>query len=366
MKPEYPTRRDNLRLLLRNQTCQNFLVTNITNVGYLTGFSGSSAYLLVTPQEEILLSDGRYTEQIASECPDLEVEIRPVDSTMMKLLVDVLKKTAINKIQIESDSITRAFSNQLDTELPDVELFDSQGVISTLRAIKDNFEIETIKRSIEINEQVFTHLVDNLSADQTEKQLGHQLESQMRMRGAEKCSFEPIVAAGPSSALAHYHGRDVAIGEHEFLLLDWGTQFNGYASDLTRMIFWGQPHEKMAEIYTIVLAAQTAAIEAIRDGAELTHIDHAARSVIASAGYADQFNHGLGHGIGLEIHEQPFLSPAFEGKVAAGMVITIEPGIYLPGIGGVRIEDDVLVTESGFEVLSRLPKSLESANFSLS
>ena len=208
-------------------------------------------------------------------------------------------------------------------------------------------------------------MIENLAGDQSEAEIGFELENQMRKQGAEKCSFEPIVAAGPSSALAHYHGQRKSIGEHEFLLLDWGTQLDGYASDLTRMIFWGEIDPRMEEIYNVVLAAQTAAINEIREGAEFTAIDHAARSVIAEAGYGDQFSHGLGHGIGLEIHEHPFLSPAFQGKLEAEMVITIEPGIYLPGVGGVRIEDDVLVKPDGFEILSKLPRSFESAQYKL-
>ena len=334
----------------------SMLVSNLVNVQYLTGFTGSNAFLVANDSGTTLLTDGRYTEQAATECPDLPLLIRPVDSTMLNLIAGALKDQRIADCKIESESITRALWRDLvEAAKGEVNFLDSSGIVENLRAIKDDLELQRIRKSVAINEQILLDTLQAFDDGWTERDFAAHLEREIRGHGGDGFSFDPIVAAGPSSALPHYHASDPTIRDHDFVLVDWGTSFLGYASDLTRMVAIGEVPDEIRKIHSIVSDAKQAAIETIRDGVELQEVDQAARQLIADAGYGEQFNHGLGHGFGLEIHETPFLSPAFEGQLRAGMVITIEPGIYLPGLGGVRLEDDLLVTADGYEKLNSLP-----------
>lgn len=331
------------------------LVSNLVNVRYLTGFTGSNAFLLINDSKTLLLTDGRYVDQVSAECPDLAARIRDVDSTMLVLVADALKDSRGKMCQIESDSMSRALWRELsEATAGETELQDSSGVIEQLRTIKDDVEMELIRRSVAINEAALQATLANYSSAWTELEFSWNLESEIRQRGGDGFSFDAIVAAGPSSALPHYHPGNARIADHSLLLVDWGTSFQGYASDITRVVAIGEVSDEIRAIHQVVSDAKQAAMDVVRDGAELTAVDTAARKLIADAGYGDHFNHGLGHGFGLEIHETPFMSPAFTGQLKSGMVITIEPGIYLPQIGGVRLEDDILVTADGYERLNTL------------
>ncbi len=332
------------------------LVSNLVNIRYLTGFTGSNAFLLLNESQTIFLTDGRYVEQVASECPDLETRIRPVDSTMLELIAEALKDSGSEQCLIEADSMTRRLWRDLSKEIGNrIQLQDSSHIVEQLRAIKDEYELKSIRRSVEINEDSILATLNSYEPSWSELEFSWHLEREIRSRGGTGFSFDAIVAAGPSSAFPHYRPSAALIAEQKILLVDWGTAFEGYASDLTRVASFEDAPKKIQEIHKIVSDAKQAAIEAVRDGVELREVDSAARELIAGAGYGDYFNHGLGHGFGLEIHETPFLSPVHSGNLSAGMVITIEPGIYLPGIGGVRLEDDVLVTEDGCERLNQMP-----------
>ena len=257
---------------------------------------------------------------------------------------------------IEAESMTRSLWRDLSKEIGSrIELQDSSHIVEELRAIKDEHELKSIRRSVEINEDSILATLNAYDPSWSELEFSWQLEAEIRSHGGTGFSFDAIVAAGPSSALPHYHPSDASIADHKILLVDWGTSFNGYASDLTRVVRFEDEPKKILDIHKVVSDAKQAAIETVRDGVDIREVDTAARKLIADAGYGDYFNHGLGHGFGLEIHETPFLSPAFSGTLSAGMVITIEPGIYLPGIGGVRLEDDVLVTAEGCERLNLMP-----------
>ncbi len=358
-KPPYLQRRRRLRAKLRHLGASAFLITNIKNVGYLTGFSGSAGYLLLTSKSEILLSDSRYTSQLQAQCPNLDVHIRDASTTMIDSVQSVAKKSKLRSVAIEADTISKSLFDQIESKLEQVELVSSSGVVESLRAIKDKFEIAAIRKSIHVNQRTFEAIRAQLSPEQTELQVAHNLEHQMRAFGAKGCAFDPIVGVGARSALPHGFPTKKKIGDGRFVLIDWGAEVDQYLSDLTRMIFTGKVPAKIRKIYDVVLKAQLAAIKKIRPGQSLKSVDAAARKVIESAGFGPQFGHGTGHSLGLEIHELPFLSPSHEGELEAGMVITIEPGIYLPEIGGVRIEDDVLVTPDGSEVLSDLPKEID-------
>lgn len=359
-------RQSNLRKLLRKLGADAVLVTNIVNVGYLSGFTGSAGYLLITDKKFILLSDARYTSQIQEECPEVETEIRTATSTMLDSVGKVGKALKIKSLAVESCSLTKSLYDQIAASLVNVSLVDTSGWIAGLRSIKDKSEIETIRKSIAVNQRAFQVIRSQLTGDQTELQIAHNLEHQMRAFGAKCCSFDPIVGVGPRGALPHGKPSSKQVGESDFVLIDWGAQVDRYASDLTRILVTSKKiSARLNKVYNTVLKAQMAAIKKIRPGVTLQAVDAAARSVIDKAGFGKLFGHGTGHGFGLEIHETPFISPIHEGKLQANMVVTVEPGIYIQGWGGVRIEDDILVTRDGHEVLSDLPKQLEECQVNL-
>lgn len=353
-----PQRRAKIQKRIKRAGMDALLITDEVNVTYLTGFSGDSSYLWLTADKAILLSDTRYTTQISEECPELETLIRDAGRTTCDLAIQIAKSSKASTIGIEPDSLTKALHDRIKAGYA-CELANTDGWVESLRAIKDKYEIQTIRHSIQIAERAFSVIRAQLTPDQTEREIAHNLEHQIRGFGGTGCAFDPIVGVGPRGALPHGIPSNRRIGEDPFVLIDWGAKYNGYASDLTRVLVTARIPPKLRKIHKIVLKAQLAAIAKIRPGATLRQVDQAARGSIERAGFGKQFGHGLGHGFGLRIHETPFFSPIAEGQLSAGMVVTIEPGIYVPGWGGVRIEDDVLVTKHGHEVLSRLPKSLD-------
>jgi len=348
-----------LRAQLRKRGVGGVLVADELNVRYLTGFTGDSSYLAVTPQRCLLVSDSRYTIQIEEECPDLEVNIRTARTDLLDQLAMVVKGLQVGSLAIETDTITQSFYERLSEKLSAVELVACPGLILSLRAVKDKQEIAAIRESVRIAQRAFDAIRANLRGDQTELQISHDLEHAIRRFGGSGCSFDPIVGVGPRGALPHGRPSPTTLDHDPFVLIDWGARYQGYASDLTRVLVTGRVTQKLRRIYDIVLKAQLAAISKIRPHAALKSIDTAARKVIDDAGFGKSFGHGTGHGFGLQIHELPRLSPIAQGELEPGMVVTVEPGIYLPDWGGVRIEDDVLVTRDGHEVLTSTPKQLD-------
>ncbi len=332
------------------------LVTNFTNVSYLTGFSGDDSFLLVSRKKTILLTDARYTIQLGEECPSLDLAIRPPGVSIIDLLAKVLKSTGIRHLAIEADSMTVGLQDQLSKKAPQVEFKPVFGAVEQLRMIKDRTEIAATRRAIEIAERAFGVIRASLRPEQTEAVVANQIDQQIRFFGGSGCSFPPIVAVGPRAALPHATPTDQHLGEGNFVLIDWGAIGASYVSDLTRVLVTGTISPKLRKVYGVVLKAQRRAINAIRPGRTFEEIDSVARKVISDAGFGKYFGHGLGHGIGLEIHEAPRLAPGQKMLLSAGMIVTVEPGIYLPQWGGVRIEDDVLVTKTGHEVLTNVER----------
>jgi Xaa-Pro aminopeptidase len=349
-------RRDNLRSLIRDAELDALLVTNFTNVGYLSGFTGDDSYLLVTADSQVLISDQRYTIQLEEECPGLPLEIRGPGSKMNEWTVDVLKKHGTARLGVESDTMTVAQFNDLKEKLAGVELKPVSGLVEKLRLIKDEGEIAAIREAARLAERAFAVVRASLRPARTEKEVAHEIEQQIRLFGGAGCSFPSIVAVGARAALPHARPTEIRIGEADFVLIDWGARGRQYVSDLTRVLVTGKIPPKLETVYGVVLRAQQQAIEAIRPGAVMQEVDAVARDIITEAGFGPQFGHGLGHGIGLEVHEAPRLAKNQTEQLQAGMVVTVEPGIYLHGWGGVRIEDDVLVTPGGHEVLTSAPK----------
>lgn len=356
----FAKRRTKLLRAVKRAGADAILVTNVANVTYLTGFTGDDSYLLVGDGMEVMLSDSRYSQQITEECPGLDVLLRAPGTTLVGVTEDVVKKSRLNVLAVEAESMTVAWHAQLSQALPKTQLVASTGLVEALREIKDAAEIQNIREAVRLAEKAFEVIRAGWCPGQTERWIAHELEHRIRGMGGEGCSFPPIVATGARAALPHARPTEEPTEANQVLLIDWGATVGLYRSDLTRILVTGKISPKFERIYRVVLEAQEQAIAAIRPGAIMSEVDHAARSHIAEAGYGKRFGHGLGHGFGLEIHELPRLAATAHRPLKAGMVVTVEPGIYLPNWGGARIEDDVLVTRDGHEVLSSLPKDLAS------
>jgi Xaa-Pro aminopeptidase len=365
----FESRRDQLRQQLRDKSLDALLVTEERNVTYLTGFTGDSSFLIIGQgpaarsigrRGELLLTDHRYTEQLETECPGLDLAVRGPGVKQADFTASTLAGLKLPSLGIESDSVSVGAFEQLRGALKTTKFALTENLVESLREIKDESEIAEIRGAVRIAERAFAVIRHTLRPDRSEKEIADELEYQLRLFGGTCGAFPSIIGVGPRAALPH--GRPVAdsrIGDHDFVLIDWGARGRLYHSDLTRVLTTGKLSPQLEKVYGVVLAAQRAAIGAIRPGAIMHDVDATARGAIEQAGYGPNFGHSLGHGIGLAVHEQPRLAPEQKRPLAAGMVVTVEPGIYLPGWGGVRIEDDVLVTPDGCEVLTSVPKELE-------
>ncbi|HEY2412696.1 MAG TPA: Xaa-Pro peptidase family protein [Pirellulaceae bacterium] len=356
---KWQDRREALRKLLSRSKVASLLVTDELNVSYLTGFTGDSSYLLISSDRELLITDGRYTQQLSEECPGLELAVRGPGTRLPDFTADIISKLGLSSVGIEADAVTVSFYEKLREALKTTPIANTSNLVESLREIKDDEEVAIIRQAIKIAEQAFHDLRTKITTDQNEKRLADELEYAIRLRGGTCSAFPSIIGVGPRAALPH--GRptpDAKIGDYDFVLIDWGARYQSYHSDLTRVLVTGKLSPQLQKVYEVVLAAQAAAIAAIRPGAVMKDVDAAARLVIENAGYAKEFNHSLGHGLGLAVHELPRLAPDQDRKLAPGMVVTVEPGIYIPNLLGVRIEDDVLVTTDGHEILTSVPKQL--------
>jgi len=357
----YAKRRDRVRRALARCGAEAVLVTSVPNVTYLTGFTGDDSYLLLREQDEVIVSDARYTTQLEEECPGVSVHVRSPGATLLEATKQVVAGRRVRRLGVEGQSMTVSFHQRLAGELPGVALVTTDGLVERFRQIKDRHEVAAIRQAIRAAQRGFGVLRAALRPERTEKELADELEYAMRQFGAQDRAFASIVAAGPRAALPHATTTLAPIGQSDFVLVDWGALVGLYRSDLTRVLVTGRISPKLKKVYGVVLEAQLAAIDAIRPGALAEDVDAVARGLIARAGYGRHFGHGLGHGIGLDIHEGPRLAANSRTVLRPGMVVTVEPGGYLPGWGGVRIEDDVLVTRTGCEVLTDLPKGLDES-----
>jgi Xaa-Pro aminopeptidase len=355
----FAARRKKLRSLIKEAKADALLVTSFTNVTYLTGFTGDDSYLLVTADGETLITDPRYTTQLEEECPGLKLEIREPGVTMLAGTTKVISGAKVERLGLEGSSATIGFQQSLVKELPKLETVCTENLVEELRIVKDTSEVEATRVACVQARRAFEVVRAGLTTDMTELEVAAELEYQARRFGAKALSFPPIVAVGARAALPHARPTQRKLSEDDFTLVDWGVNSGLYMSDLTRIIVTGKISPKLRKIYGVVLKAQLAAIDAIRPGKTCEQVDSVARQIITRAGFGKAFGHGLGHGTGLQIHEAPRLAIGHKTKLQPGMIVTVEPGIYVPGWGGVRIEDDVLVTRTGHEVLSNVPKELE-------
>jgi Xaa-Pro aminopeptidase len=354
---DYPAcRRQNLARFLTEEGLDALMISNPVNVTYLTGFGGDSSYLIVGATHTLLVSDSRFTVQIQEECPGLDVHIRPPSQTLPQAVAEVLGKLGVRTVGFESAHLTVADLEVLGGLVPAVSWKGARDRVESLRVVKDPSEVEQIREAIAIAERAFTMFVAMLRAEDSEKELCDNLEYYVRRAGGRCTSFPSIVAVGDRAALPHAPPTGRRVAEADLLLVDWGASGRFYQSDLTRVLATRTISPKLENVYRVVLGAQARAIAAIRPGIAAQAVDAVARGVIEEAGFGQYFGHGLGHGIGLEIHEAPAVRQNSPVPLQAGMVVTVEPGIYLPGWGGVRIEDDVLVTPDGGEVLTHVAK----------
>ena len=367
---ELPDRLARLNDSLAGLGIDALLVTDEINVRYLSGFTGDSSYLLVTARETAILSDGRYEAQIAEQCGYLPCFVRPPSESLSDLTERVLNELIApgdtrRKVGLEAEHLSMSAYQLFAERCGEIDFVATSGIVESLRMVKDPQEIEVTRHAVRLAERAFESLLPMLTPGCSERQVAHELEAKMRLLGAEGCSFAPIVAFGAAGALPHYEPTDRLLEDAPTILIDWGAKLGGYASDLTRTLHRNSASAEFRRCYEAVLESQLAAIEAIGPGVAASDVDRAARAVLQGAGLGAAFKHGLGHGVGLQIHESPRLSSSSDETLAAGMIVTVEPGVYFDGDFGIRIEDDVLVTDSGCEVLSRLPKGLDDCRFML-
>jgi Xaa-Pro aminopeptidase len=336
------------------------LVTSPLNVRYLTGFTGSNGLALIGPDTRVFVTDFRYTEQAAAEV-DPSFERRIARTELADELPGVLGADSDGPLRLgfEDGAITVRAHARLSETLGDRVVLIAAGCpVEELRAVKEPHEVQRIRAAAALADDALREIMEQGLAGRTEAEVALALEDAMRRRGAAGASFESIVAAGPHGALPHATPRDVPIGDRELVVIDWGAVLDGYCSDCTRTLATGDLSEAATVAYDLVREAQLAGLEAIRPGSGGRDADGAAREIIDAAGHAEHFGHSLGHGVGLEIHERPRLSQRSDDMLAVGNVVTCEPGVYVPGEVGVRIEDLCVVTESGHEILTHIPKEL--------
>lgn len=337
------------------------LVSRLPNIRYLTGFTGSAALLLVRADgRSLFVSDGRYAtqaeEQLRGSGVTSEIAIRTVASEQLDVVADALGGLA--RLGLEEHGVTWAQAREYEARFGSVECVPAGSRVETLRRSKDAGEVDRIRAACAIADDAFAELLPRLRTGITEREFALELEFAMRRRGASAVSFDPIIAAGPNGAKPHARPSDRVIAPGELVVCDFGCIVDGYCSDMTRTVSIGEPSADAARLWNLVHTSQAAGRDVVRAGVEVSAVDRACRDIIDDAGYGDAFSHGTGHGVGIEIHEAPRVAKTGGGTLVVGDIVTVEPGVYLPGIGGVRLEDTVLVTENGYEPLTMTPKTL--------
>ncbi|WP_370009942.1 M24 family metallopeptidase [Nocardia cyriacigeorgica] len=364
LRPDYAARRGALRSLLVENEIDGLLVTDLVNIRYLTGFTGSNAALLVSSwdardaeERTVISTDGRYRTQVSEQVPDLHAEIV---RACARRVMELAGEWQLGRVGYESHVVTvdehRGFE-ELSTGL---ELLATPGLVEQLRMVKDAYEVERLRAACAVGDAALATLLERgaLRPGRTERQVARDLEWAMFEHGGEAVAFETIVAAGANSAVPHHRPTDAVLTAGDFVKLDFGAVVGGYHSDMTRTLVLGPPTDWQREVYELVRQAQAAGREALRPGVPVADVDAAARAVIDAAGHGALFVHGLGHGVGLRIHEAPGIAKAGTGTLLSGVAVTVEPGVYFPGRGGVRIEDTLVVREGGPELLTRTSKDL--------
>lgn len=346
---------ERLRKVLKKNQVEALLITNPYNRRYLTGFTGSSGIVIVTENRALLITDFRYTQQATDQTTDYDIIEHK--QSIYKEAVQQLKKMQINQVGFEKTDVTYATYEQFNHDA-NLEWIPTTGIVEQLRLIKTEEEVRILKDAAKIADAAFDHILTFIKPGITEIEVSNELEFFMRKQGATSSSFDIIVASGYRSALPHGVASDKKIETGELVTMDFGALFQGYCSDITRTVAIGEISAQLKEIYDTVLQAQLKGVDGIKAGMSGAEADALTRDYISAKGYGDYFGHSTGHGVGLEVHEGPALSIKSDQTLEAGMIVTVEPGIYVPNIGGCRIEDDLLVTNTGNERLNHSSKDL--------
>jgi Xaa-Pro aminopeptidase len=346
----------NFRKQLKEIGIDAALVTKRENYMYLSGFTGTSAHLLVSQEDAFLITDFRYIEQASIQAPLFKIV--KYTEKVTDMIGGLLKDKKIGSLGFEEIYLTVEKYNVYKSAFQLKDFCPIGNVIEGLRMIKDSEEIDIISKAVEIADNAFTHVLSLIKPGIREIEIAAELEYYMKKQGAKGVSFETIVASGKRSAMPHGTASDKVLENKDAVTLDFGCIYEDYCSDMTRTVFLGEPGEEMKKVYGVVLEAQLKALEGACSGVKGKEVDSLARKIISDNGYGNNFGHGLGHGVGLEVHEEPRLSPAGEIKMEDGMVVTVEPGIYIPNLGGVRIEDMIVIDKGMPKVLTRSPKDI--------
>jgi len=355
----YALRIEALQQQLQRATLDAYVLINVegserANVCYLSGFRGTFATIIVTQDRALFLTDSRYFERVKDALDPFEVCLVKQEADMLQRVKDL----DAQRVGINANTLSVSRFNKLQNALEGVDVVAAEDLTASLRERKDAEEIERITRAQRLTDQTFAHILERLKPGMSEAEVAWDMETFMRQNGSDGLAFPIMVASGPHSALPHHETGQRLIQPHEFVLFDFGAKWEGYCADMTRTVCVGKPSEEQTKVYHTVLEAQQAALDAIHAGAQGQEVDRAARSLIEGAGYGDRFGHGTGHGVGLDVHEGPRLSPLAKSTLEHNAVVTVEPGIYVPGWGGVRIEDFGVVTPEGIDNLTRSPKHL--------
>ncbi len=347
-----------LREALTTEGLDAILITQPGNRRYLSGFTGSAGVLLISQDQAILATDFRYHEQVEKQAPDFR--LAKITDKFKVLLPELVHQVEAKRVGFESAHLTVDQHQEWQEVAEGFELVPTKELVEGIRAVKDEDELSKIRKAIALADEAVSHIAGFIEPGMTEKEVAWELEVFVRTHSAEKVAFDLIVASGPNGAMPHATVSERVIRAGEPIVIDLGAMVDGYNSDLTRTICSGRPDDRLKQIYDIVLEAQCTAEQSIRPGMTGKQADGIARQVIEEAGYGENFGHGLGHGVGLAVHEKPGVGRLSEDVLEPGTVFTVEPGIYLPGWGGVRIEDIVVMREDGVEVLTQASKDVSS------
>ncbi|KKM11742.1 hypothetical protein SY88_06895 [Clostridiales bacterium PH28_bin88] len=345
-----------LRHAMAGADVEALLVSKPENRAYMSGFTGSAGFLVITPEKAFLVTDFRYVEQAEAQAPDFQV-VRH-GSQVFATLQELVAGERVSRLSFEKNHLSYHQYTVLTDTLAGVQLVPIQGLVERLRQIKDEVEIQQLREAVRLSDEAFRHVLPLIRPGVREVEIAAELEYFMRKSGAEKPAFDTVVASGPRGALPHGVASERRLAAGDLVVMDFGAVYRGYHSDVTRTVVVGDPTGEQRRVYELVLKAQLEAIAAVRPGLTGAQVDAVARDIIEAGGHGSDFGHSLGHGVGLAIHEEPRLAAGVDTVLEPGMTVTVEPGIYLAQWGGVRIEDTVVVRPGGCEVLTGVSKEL--------
>lgn len=348
-----------LEKILNEQGLDGLFLTKETNIRYMTGFTGAESYAVISPNGRAFITDSRYTEQAHNECKDYEIVKWGAPSpNLQETLRTVCERLNIKKLGFEKDFMNVSFYERLKSELDGIDFIGTTGLVEKMRRVKDAQEIEYLKTAAKICDESFKEVLNFVKVGVTEKDIERELQYIMKKKGADDLGFPSIIATGNSSSMPHYIPANKPVADGDFLLFDIGAMYKGYRSDMTRTIVVGHATDKQREVYNLVNLSRETSANTVKAGVDGRIPHNTAKEVLKKAGAEGIFECGVGHGIGLDIHEDPFMNTRCDLTLEAGNVLTIEPGIYIPGWGGVRIEDSMIVKDDGYEIITKSPKEL--------